>query len=211
MSGGHRGSNAMHRWKIGNAASYSGNGFSSKRRCVTAAAVLLAVAATAPHAVPSLGAQSAPVPAVRVQRDLAMNGIVWPVDLNRDGITDLVSTALPSGMLQVSIGNGDGTFRAPVESSFRGAALGVGDFNGDGRPDVMAYRPNPQGFDFAIVPGTGTATLGAAVIVDSTPSVDGLFAVSADLDGDGRRAWCCRGRSARPSIPATATSPSARR
>ena len=38
-------------------------------------------------------AQSAPAPAVRLERDLRLYGQVWPADLNRDGITDLVSSA----------------------------------------------------------------------------------------------------------------------
>ncbi|HEY2904570.1 MAG TPA: hypothetical protein VGJ29_01640, partial [Vicinamibacterales bacterium] len=34
-----------------------------------------------------------PAPGVRVLRDLRIHGSVWPADLNRDGITDLVSSA----------------------------------------------------------------------------------------------------------------------
>jgi hypothetical protein len=131
-----------------------------------------------------LQAQSVPAPAVRIQRDYALNDRVWPVDLNRDGITDLVSSS-GSHHLQVSIGRGDGTFQAPVESSFQGYVLNTGDFNGDGRPDVIAAS---QTFDVAILPGTGTATLGAAVPVGSRLPVNFEgFAISADFDGDGRR------------------------
>ena len=55
-----------------------------------------------------------PAPGVRVARDPRLYLRVWPADVNRDGTTDLVSsattTAGASGNVQVSIGNGDGTF-----------------------------------------------------------------------------------------------------
>jgi regulation of enolase protein 1 (concanavalin A-like superfamily) len=132
-----------------------------------------------------LVAQTPAAPAVRVRRDYQLGGGIWPVDLNRDGITDLVSTS-PSNHVQVSIGKGDGTFNAPVESSFEGGVLATGDFNGDRRPDVVAARTTNQAIQFVILPGTGTATLGPAVTV---ASVDGefAFALSADFDGDGKR------------------------
>ena len=90
------------------------------------------------------------------------------------------------GLVQVSIGKGDGTFQAPVASSFQGEVLATGDFNGDKRPDVVAARRTVQATQFVILPGTGTATLGSAVTVSST-SIDFAFALSADFDGDGKR------------------------
>jgi hypothetical protein len=131
-------------------------------------------------------AQSPTVPAVRVQRDYRLGQNVWPVDLNRDGITDLVSSSSSTGHVQVSIGRGDGTFNAPVESAFQGAVLGAGDFNGDGRPDVIGSRATASGTDFVLLPGTGTAALRAAVVISSVPA-DFPFALSADFDGDGKR------------------------
>ena len=77
-------------------------------------------------------AQTSNAPAVRVLRDFRLSQKVWPADLNRDGVTDLISSsAITGGNLQVSTGRGDGTFNAPVQSSFRGFALGAADFNGD--------------------------------------------------------------------------------
>jgi len=149
--------------------------------------------ATAIGGDPGLVAQgSAPVPAVRVTRNLGMDGRLWPVDLNRDGITDLVSSASTvagaPGFVQVSIGNGDGTFQAPVQSSFGGFVLGAGDFNGDSKRDIVAqsYSARDGSSVVVILPGTGTASLGAAVAVG--PGVDDFpFALVGDFDGDHNR------------------------
>jgi hypothetical protein len=134
----------------------------------------------------NVAAQTPRIPALRVARNYQLGQRLWPVDLNRDGITDLVSSSSNSGRVQVSIGRGDGTFKAPVESSVQGTVMTTGDFNGDQRPDVVVSRATAQGTSFVILPGTGTATLGAGVEVVSAP-VEFAFALSADLDGDGDR------------------------
>ena len=65
-------------------------------------------------------------------------------DFNGDGKVDLVvsNDAVNPGMATVSIllGNGDGTFRAPVSylTGSGAAYVAVGDFNGDGKLDVAA-------------------------------------------------------------------------
>ncbi|MCU1385752.1 MAG: hypothetical protein JWL71_4449 [Acidobacteria bacterium] len=154
-------------------------------RIAPALVVLAAAEAMFAIAHPAV-AQAPAVPAVRVERNFQLGGRVWPVDLNSDGITDLVSTS-SDGRVQVSIGKGDGTFNAPVASAFQGEALATGDFNGDKRPDVVASRRSGAATDFVILPGTGTATLGAAVTVVSSPTPDFTFALSADFNGDGKR------------------------
>lgn len=159
---------------------------SINRNAAAGLGLLIAIAALS--SMPPAIAQTPAVPAVHVQRDYALEQRVWPVDLNRDGITDLVSTAPTSGNLQVSIGKGNGTFNAPVESSFRGIVLGTGDFNGDQRQDVIAARFTPQSVEYAIVPGTGTAALGAGVVVVTASAFpEFAFALSADFDNDGKR------------------------
>ena len=152
----------------------------------------MAAAAAIGGVVERLAAQGSASPAVRVHRDYQLGGRVWPVDLNRDGISDLVSTASVSGRVQVSIGKGDGTFDPPVESSFEGIVLNTGDFNGDQRPDVIASRQTLGTAEFVVLPGTGTAKLGSAIVI--APSVhipsglpEMMFALSADFDGDANR------------------------
>ena len=131
-------------------------------------------------------AQAPPPPAVRVHRDYQIGGRTWPVDLNRDGITDLVSSG-HGGLVQVSIGRGDGTFDPPVASGYQGQVVATGDFNGDQRPDIVATRSTAQGTEFAVLPGTATAALGPAVVVISAVQAEFPFALSADFDGDGTR------------------------
>ena len=64
-------------------------------------------------------------------------------DLNLDGKPDLVITpgnsGYPVGAVMVLLGNGDGTFAAPVNyGTALSSAIGVvvADFNGDGKPDI---------------------------------------------------------------------------
>ena len=59
-------------------------------------------------------------------------------DFNRDGNADLlVATA---GSLYILLGNGDGTFQAPVEFASGADDAPVGDFNRDGKPDVVGVN-----------------------------------------------------------------------
>lgn len=67
-------------------------------------------------------------------------------DFNHDGIADLVETTLSDGrdssprFLTVRLGRADGTFTSLPSSNVIGSdprALVVGDFNGDGNPDVI--------------------------------------------------------------------------
>jgi hypothetical protein len=67
-------------------------------------------------------------------------------DVNQDGKLDLIFLASEydsSGILtnrsdvNVRLGNGDGTFRSVPIISLSGTGLCVGDFNGDGYPDLM--------------------------------------------------------------------------
>jgi hypothetical protein len=79
--------------------------------------------------------------------DLGVSGDgVVVADINQDGKLDLIFLASEydaSGTLtnksdiNVRLGNGDGTFRSVPTISLSGTGLGVGDFNGDGYPDLM--------------------------------------------------------------------------
>ena len=70
---------------------------------------------------------------------------VYAVDINRDGVADLVEDATSSGSNTVSIqlGNGDGTFQDQKmiavlpETNDNLAPMASGDFNGDGNVDLV--------------------------------------------------------------------------
>jgi regulation of enolase protein 1 (concanavalin A-like superfamily) len=144
----------------------------------------------------ALSAQSV-APAVRIVRDPSLYDRVWPADMNGDGRADLVSSSeqrcsggtCTGPNLQVSLGRGDGTFAAPVLSSFVGAVLNTTDLNGDGRRDVIAETPTGTDGNRRIVvlPGTATATVGAPVAVTTFRMDQFSFAASGDLNGDGKR------------------------
>ena len=66
------------------------------------------------------------------------------VDLNGDGIPDLIVPDVGANTLYVLLANGDGTFATalsvPTPIYSGGTRLLIGDFNGDGTPDVSALQ-----------------------------------------------------------------------
>jgi len=68
-------------------------------------------------------------------------------DFNLDGKLDLLAGT------QTFLGNGDGTFQAPINSGGTGSI--VADFNGDGIPDIGGLNQNGH---IAIFLGTGDGT-----------------------------------------------------
>src|SRR5262245_2300970 len=81
-------------------------------------------------------------------------------DLNRDGKPDLAvvnqgpsTTSFSQGSVSVLLGNGDGSFQPAVTTAIvNGGVAGggaqsmaVGDFNGDGVPDIAVSTAGPAG------------------------------------------------------------------
>ena len=101
-------------------------------------------------------------------------------DFNRDGFLDLALSLAngTEGLFEIRLGNGDGTFRAPVLyavppplSSVGGGTIVTGDFNRDGRPDIglpiIGANPGLVG----LVNSTGSIAVPAAYgSVTATPS-----------------------------------------
>lgn len=60
-------------------------------------------------------------------------------DFNGDGKVDLASRSNPEGNVLIAIGNGAGAFAAPISySTTFGQRISSGDFNLDGKPDLVA-------------------------------------------------------------------------
>jgi hypothetical protein len=113
-------------------------------------------------------------------------------DVTGDGHLDIVSNTV--SQLSVKPGVGDGTFGAPILSG-RGSsgtkpqtATLVGDFTGEGTPDVVAVittgNENIAGSDVVLQQGQGDGTFAViqTIHIDSNSATSDL----ADLNGDGR-------------------------
>jgi hypothetical protein len=109
-------------------------------------------------------------------------------DFNGDHILDLAS-AFIGGVGQTAIslqfGNGDGTFRPPITEAvlnFITLTLTLGDFNGDGIPDLVA-RDDLQDGEIAVLLGNGDGTFRTSSMKVTPPVSD--IAVG-DFNHDGK-------------------------
>jgi hypothetical protein len=106
-------------------------------------------------------------------------GSSMPEDLDADGTPDLILMNVQSNALLLARGNGDGTFQVPQQikipaNPFDATAeyvpliisrrfQGAWDFNGDGKPDLLAFDPNALSVNsFLLIQGTlGSGSLSA--------------------------------------------------
>jgi hypothetical protein len=112
---------------------------------------------------------------------------VTPTDLDGDGNLDLVFF-FQSGEAAIYKGNGAGGFTARPEINVgSSSAKAIGDFNGDGRPDLLGVSGENSQDILRVYLNDGTGRFGAPV---STPSGQGVFtiqgAIAEDFDGDGK-------------------------
>jgi hypothetical protein len=112
-------------------------------------------------------------------------------ELNGDGTPDLVlsdyisGAAVDVGGVTVLLGNGDGTFQAPVDS-FAGNSiysLAIRDFNQDGRPDLaVGIGSSFGGAGVSVLLGNGDGTFQSSTVSYGTGASVGAV---ADFNGDG--------------------------
>jgi hypothetical protein len=106
-------------------------------------------------------------------------------DFNGDGRLDLAVTNLNDNTLSVLLGNGDGTFQAPHTFADPGMThpyfVAVGDFNGDGKLDLVVS--NELNTTVSVLLGNGDGTFQAAqdFAVDNDP----VYVTVNDFNGDG--------------------------
>ena len=104
-----------------------------------------------------------------------------PADFNNDGNQDLVATT--NAGIEVSLGNGDGTFQTSYIVA-AGPDLGAAgaDFNGDGNMDITSLR---AGNGFQVLLGNGDGSFGAMQMFELGMSIAEFN--QGDYNEDGRR------------------------
>jgi hypothetical protein len=115
-------------------------------------------------------------------------------DLNHDGKTDLVeivgNNALGGDSLQVWISNGNGTFTVGQRSSgsqiVGGFGTYAGDFDGDGKADMVTIDADKGPATVQVWYGDGTGRLGSPFTITDPNGYDDLSLQVADVNNDGR-------------------------
>ena len=127
----------------------------------------------------------AAVPAAAATKDVA--GVALG-DFNRDGKLDLAVANPSNNTVSVLIGNGDGTFQAPVSYATGNHPInfGVADLNGDGILDLAVANLNDR--TVSILLGNGDGTFKPQVSYPTTGgALIGPTAVATgDFNGDGK-------------------------
>ena len=103
-------------------------------------------------------------------------------DVNGDGKPDLIafnsySTATSTSTIRILPGNGDGTFQAGSTYAipYYLRSVLVGNFNADGKPDLIAANA----YSLFLLPGNGDGTFGAAQTIPASFGGDEILGVVA--------------------------------
>jgi hypothetical protein len=115
-------------------------------------------------------------------------------DFNGDGIPDIAATG--DTTIEISLGKGDGTFAAytplpnsNINFSTANAYILHGDFNGDGKQDLLAIGSSSSNqYDSYLYFGHGDGVFAAPIKVANSSTIFSQFynGKVVDLNGDGR-------------------------
>ena len=107
-------------------------------------------------------------------------------DFNKDGILDLAVADAGNGTVTILLGKGNGTFKqaanSPIAVGNNPWSVAVGDFNGDGIPDLAVANFVDNTVSILLGVGDGTFTTGSLVTVGNAPNA----VVAGDFNGDGK-------------------------
>ncbi|MEV3938497.1 VCBS repeat-containing protein [Glycomyces sp. NPDC049804] len=114
--------------------------------------------------------------------DAVMSG-----DLNGDGKADLLCRDNKTGYLWLYPGNGSGGWGTRIKVASGWNAMGTftsgGDFNGDGKTDLLAVKKSDS--KLYLYPGNGTGGFGTAKALGSGWNVFDALTSPGDIDNDG--------------------------
>lgn len=107
---------------------------------------------------------------------------VTPLDVNQDGVTDLITTNMSGNTLSILIGNGDGTFRDQVQVHVcqEPRSLAAGSFNDDTFPDIVLACSGSDQIAVLFGRADGKFEEGPQYPVHRTP----IAIATDDLNGD---------------------------
>ncbi len=106
-------------------------------------------------------------------------------EINKDGYLDLVVTNTGEGTVSVLLGNGDGSFAAPLTTAVGSGpfATAVADFNGDGRPDLMVVSSTSGSVAYLL--GDGSGSFSPAAVSTYSTGLTPYSAAVGDFNQDG--------------------------
>ncbi len=116
------------------------------------------------------------------------------LDMNADGNIDIVCTDLRGNGITLLLGSGTGMFspstgfkleaHSPIEVSERPISSALGDFDEDGKLDIIAHLDDGKGVVLMLNRGKGTFTPASGMPMSMSAATSSIRVT--DIDGDGR-------------------------